>query len=950
MPSSRKQRVTHALAKLYRVIGDRTPHAARRPDLRTEHRSAEEALRDSEARFRGAFDYAAIGMALTCPDTGRWMRVNRALCEMLGYTEAELIDRPFQSLTHRDDLPANLALTRRALAGEIDRCEMEKRLIRKGGDPLWVAMSATVVRDARGAPQYFIAQFQDISERRRAEAALRESEARFRALYERAAVGIGVTDVDCHFLQANPAFCEIVGYTEEELRALTSTAITHPDDRAMQREGVARLLAGELRSQTLEKRYLRKDGSPVWVRVTVSVIHDQGGAPLHLIGVAEDLSERKRAEAALRESETRFAHVAANVPGMVYQYAYRPDGTMGYTFVSEGARTIFGVAPEAALRDPAALIDLIHPDERPQFLTLARNAAEALGSFRWEGRVVLRSGEERFVQIAARDQRLSDGSIVSDGLVMDVTEPHRAARRLEESEQRYRSLFDHNPDAVFSLDTDGRFLSANPACELVTGYPPEELLGRSFVPLIVPEDLETANATFRTTVGGTATYNQVAIRHRSGHRMEIGVTGLPIIVGGRVVGVFGIAKDLTATRALERQLRQAQKMEAVGRLAGGVAHDFNNLLTVIRSYSGFAIEQLPEHAPARADLAEVCKASDRAAVLTRQLLAFSRQQVLKPRRLDLNATVSSLTGMLRRLIGEDIRVETELAPAELNVLADPGQLEQVLVNLAVNARDAMPEGGTLRLRTEAVTVDERSVPERPGVVPGAYAALVVEDSGVGIEADALQKVFEPFYTTKGAGKGTGLGLATVYGIVRQSGGHVSAESTPGRGSRFTVLLPRVALAADAGTAASSAMVPPCGTETILLVEDDGSVRSAIRRQLERLGYTVREAANGRDALALAASPAERIDLVLTDVVMPELSGRALVERLAAHRPELRAVYMSGYTDDEIVRRGMAQPESVFLEKPFTFERLADVVRQALDAPGDAGRSRKPRRDDAVTGA
>ncbi|HEU4640973.1 MAG TPA: PAS domain S-box protein [Gemmatimonadaceae bacterium] len=938
MPSSRKQRVTDALARLYRLIGDHIPGTARYPDLRTEHRSAEEALRESEARFRGAFDYAAIGMALTCPDTGSWMRVNRALCDMLGYTEAELIGRPFPSLTHPDDLPANLEITRRALAGEIDRCEMEKRLIRKGGEVMWVSMSASVVRDERGAPLYFIAQFQDISERRRAEAALRESETRFRALYERAAVGIGVTDADGHFLQANPAFCEILGYTEAELRERTSIGITHPDDRPMQRESLARLLAGELRSETLEKRYMRKDGSAVWVRATVSVIRDHGGAPPRLIGVIEDLSERKRAEAALRESETRFAHVAANVPGMVYQYAYRPDGTTRFTFVSEGARTMFGVAPEAALRDPAALLDLVHPEDRPQMLTLAREAADALGSFRWEGRVVLRSGEERFIQIAARDQRLSDGSIVSDGLVIDVTEPHRAARRLEESEQRYRSLFDHNPDAVFSLDTEGRFVSANPACELVTGYPPDELLGRSFVPFVVPEDVDTATAVFRTTVGGTATYNQVAIHHRSGHRVELGVTGLPIIIGGRVVGVFGIAKDLTATRALEQQLRQAQKMEAVGRLAGGVAHDFNNLLTVIRSFSGFAMEQLPEHAPARADLAEVCKAADRAAVLTRQLLAFSRQQVLKPRRLDLNATVSSLTGMLRRLIGEDIHVETELASAELSVLADPGQLEQVLVNLAVNARDAMPEGGTLRLRTEAVSVDEESVPERPGIVGGAYAALVVEDSGVGIEADALPKVFEPFYTTKGTGKGTGLGLATVYGIVRQSGGYVHAESTPGRGSRFTVLLPRVAWAPDAGTTASSAMVPPRGTETILLVEDDESVRSAIRRQLERQGYTVREAANGRDALALATSPAERIDLVLTDVVMPELSGRALVERLAVHRPELRAVYMSGYTDDEILRRGMAQPGSTFLEKPFTFERLADVVRRALDAPSDAERS------------
>jgi PAS domain S-box-containing protein len=641
-----------------------------------------------------------------------------------------------------------------------------------------------------------------------------------------------------------------------------------------------------------------------------------------------------RAEAALRESEGRYTHIAANVPGMVYQFVYRADGSKEYTFVSEGVRTIFGVAPEDALRDPATLLDLVHPDDYPQFQALSLEAAATLGSFDWEGRVVLATGEERFIHVAARDQKLPDGSIASDGVVMDITELRQTARRLEESEQRYRSLFDRHPDAVYSLDLEGRFISVNPACAAVVGYVPEEMLGQSFAPLVAPEDLEMVTATFRANVGGASTHLEATILHRSGRRIQLAVTGMPITIDGRVVGVFGIAQDLTAQRELEAQLRQAQKLEAVGRLAGGVAHDFNNLLQVVQTYCSMASAQLPADAEVQSDLAEALKATKRATALTRQLLAFSRQQVLKPRRLDVNDTVTSVATMLRRIIGEDIRLETELAPAVWPVHADPGQLEQVLMNLAVNARDAMPGGGTLCLRTAAITIDERGARERPGLAPGQYAVLIVEDTGIGIAPAALPMIFEPFYTTKSHGKGTGLGLATVYGIVQQSGGYIYADSTLGAGTRLTVLLPRFEGSAAAAGKSFLLSAFPRGTETILLVEDDPDVRAVVRRQLEHLGYDVREATNGVEALGIATAPEERISLVLTDVVMPEMSGRALVEQLAAHRPDLRAVYMSGYTDDEILRRGLMQPEIAFLEKPFTLEHLADVVRRVLDEARD----------------
>ena len=713
---------------------------------------------------------------------------------------------------------------------------------------------------------------------------------------------LALLDRDGTLLHVNPAFERVTGWTAAEVVGVPLAELEH-------RHGAHCALAWQLSAP------------------------DPDGL---VYAVGHDVTEREATAVALRATETSYQHIAANVPGVVYQWVYRPDGTGGYTFVSEGARTLFGIDPEVALRTPTILIDLIHPDERPEFVARARAAAATLGPFRWEGPVVLPSGVVRDVQVVARAQRLPDGGAASDGLIIDITALKQATRRLEESEQRYRSLVEHNPDAVFSFDLEGHFLSANPACESVSGYAPEELLDKSFAPLLVPEDLERSFANFRMAASGTATRYEVRLRHRTGRTVWIGVTNVPILVGGQVVGVFGIAKDLTAQRALEERLRQAQKMEAVGQLAGGVAHDFNNLLMVIRSYGEFAAEAIPAGSGARDDLGEVLNAAGRAQELTRQLLAFGRKQVLRPRPVDVNRKVQNVVAMLRRVIGEDITLDAVLEPSPWPVVADPGQLEQVLMNLAVNARDAMPLGGTLRLRTENVTLRTAvpaATPGCPEVPAGSYAALVVEDTGVGIAPEVRAHIFEPFFTTRAVGKGTGLGLATVYGIVQQSGGYVTVESTPGVGSRFTVLLPAAELPNE--TAASPEPVAPAaeGRGTILLVEDEAGVRTVVRRTLERQGYAVYEAATGAEALrvaeASAASHGGLIDLVLTDLVMPEQNGRVLGERLAERWPELPVLYMSGYTDDEIFRRGLGDTGAAFLQKPFTPEQLGRAVRRAL---------------------
>jgi len=372
----------------------------------------------------------------------------------------------------------------------------------------------------------------------------------------------------------------------------------------------------------------------------------------------------------------------------------------------------------------------------------------------------------------------------------DVTERRIAEDRLRESEQRYRSLFDHHPDAVYSFDTEGRFTSANAACEGLSGYSPAELIGKPFAPLVVPENRRETLERFRAVMARVGTSYEETIIHKSGRRIPVAITALPIVVDDKVVGMYGIAKDLTARRELEGRLRQAQKMEAIGRLAAGVAHDFNNLLTIIQSCATMLTHELPSSSQGYADAQAILNASRRASGLTQQLLAFSRKQVLQPQRVDVNRQIAAFVAMLQRAIGDNIAIETQLSRDTWPVRADPGQLDRVLMNLGLNARDAMPDGGTLRLRTENIVLDRSSASENENLAPGSYVRIVVEDTGTGIDPDVLPNIFEPFVTTKPQGVGTGLGLSTAYGIVEQTGGAIHVATTPGRGSRFSVYLPR----------------------------------------------------------------------------------------------------------------------------------------------------------------
>jgi PAS domain S-box-containing protein len=529
--------------------------------------------------------------------------------------------------------------------------------------------------------------------------------------------------------------------------------------------------------------------------------------------------------------------------------------------------------------------------------------------------------------------------------VSRLVERARSEEALRESEERFRLTFAQAAVGLAHVNTAGRWLLVNQKLCDILGYSAEELSRLTFQQITYPGDLGETIANARTLLAGEIENYCVEKRYvrKDGSPVWVELTvSLARDFGGRPKYFIGVIEDISgrkqaeaALKRSEEQLRQSQKLEAIGRLAGGLAHDFNNILTAITGYSDLVLRRLGSVDPLRRSVEEIRRAAERAASLTHQLLAFSRKQMMQVKVLDLNAVVAEMESFLRRLIGEDIQLVTSLDPDLRRVKADPGQIEQVIMNLVVNARDAMPQGGRLRIETKDVSLSEPYLDDAGSVESGDYVVLSIADTGIGMNSEIKQKIFEPFFTTKEEGKGTGLGLAMVYGIVKQSGGSIRVHSEAGAGTTFMVYLPAVEEFVKAQSNGSRHIEAPGGTETVLLVEDEDMVRELVVEVLETEGYTVFSARRGAEALRLCAEQIMPINLLITDVVMPEMSGRELAEHLTARHPEIKVLFISGYTDDAIFRHGVQESNVAFLQKPFTTSELAAKVRSVLDA--DANR-------------
>jgi two-component system, cell cycle sensor histidine kinase and response regulator CckA len=791
---------------------------------------------------------------------------------------------------------------------------------RDTGAVRWVEARGRVIRDDAGRPVRMAGINVDITQRKVAE----EAVLNWQRAFEATGLGIAVADARTGILRTvNQAFAEQRGYTREEMAGRTVESLFTAAALPEALRNIRR--ADETGHAAFDTRHLRRDGSSFPVLVDLTSIRDESGVPASRVAHVQDITERRAAEDALRESEAtlRLALSVSNTGVWELDLA-----TKAVTWSPETLE-IMGVKDFAGTFE--AFTSQVHPDDLPPIL--GTPIPPAGGGFASEFRVIRPNGEIRWIFNYGTFRCGEDGRPTRLlGTVQDITERKRAAQSLMESEQRYRDITLSIGDAIYEVDAGGRYLHVSDKMPALLGYAPAEMEGRSFFEFAEAGEPDEGRSVFDKREA----FRDLEIWRlaKDGRRVCLEVTGVPRFnASGGFAGFLGTLSDVTARIAeskeresLSAQLQQAQKLESIGRLAGGIAHDFNNLLTVMNGYSDLALRDLHASDPLRPMLVEIRQAGERASQLTHQLLAFSRKQVSAPRPVDVDALIAESQNMLRRLIGEDVELVAQLGAGGAMVHADPGQLHQVLMNLVVNARDAMPKGGRLTIETGCLDAGLAELGPEAGEAAGACVRITVADTGSGMDDETKKRIFDPFFTTKAEGRGTGLGLSMVYGIVRQSGGAVTVDSVPGGGATFSIYLPVHGETGDAGSAATGAAQELRGGETILLVEDQEEVRLFAESALRSYGYRVISAASAAEALQIVEICAGQINLVLTDVVMPRMNGKALADRVKERIPEMPVLFMSGYAgetiDDQV-------SEEECIQKPFTPAGLARKIRGAL---------------------
>lgn len=784
---------------------------------------------------------------------------------VLGYTPEELIGRNVFGFIHPDDVEKTQQYFSEAIKQGSPTAPITYRARHK--DNSWrVLESVGKAFVESGRPQYVIVNSRDITEITRESDERRKSDQRLKMIFDSVGAGLGLFDRAGHAIECNSALERMLGYTTKELSRLSFIDYTHPDDINRCGKQLDRVKAGEIRSFEEEKRYIRKDGSTFWARLSVSRPSWKDSGEDTFIAVVEDNTERSLAAAALTEANERAINE--------YIRLLERLGTLGERL--------------AGAHDLGSIYDAVS-----EFI-VASVPCSAIYVSRYDHKSDSRTGLYLWYNDHGMPAAEMGPTPVGNG---PVGQAIKSGRTLIFND--FLDAIATRPSGIrYGYDDDSR----DPRSALVA---PLKIMGR----IIGAIEVQSYDPEAYTE------------EHATAMQMAAGLTA----------NAIENAELLEQTIAKAEQLRQAQKLESVGRLAGGIAHDFNNMLTAINGYSELTLRRLAPDDPLRRNVEEIKKAGERSAALTHQLLAFSRQQVLQPRIMEMNQAVEDVRVLLERLIGENVHLELNLASDAGLIEADPSQLTQVIMNLAVNSRDAMPEGGRLLIQTENVYLDEGYAAKHIGSRPGSFVMLAVSDNGVGMLEQTQKHIFEPFYTTKEVGKGTGLGLATVYGIVKQSGGYIWCYSEEGFGTTFKIYLPRVDKNAFEMEEERRTESVTTGNETILLVEDQELVRDLTTQLLKNCGYQVIQACNGEEALAICENASQKIDLLLTDIVMPKISGRQLVALVGPKRPGMKVLYMSGYTDDAIVQQGIIEPDSNFIAKPFTLTDLAHKVRQCLDA-------------------
>ncbi len=896
----------------------------------TERKQRERELRESEARWRSYLENAPFGV-FVADRQGRYVDVNPAACRMTGYSREELLSQHMTDMLppgSRED-----ALDHFGHLPERGTDVIEVPYRRADGEVRWWRVSATVLSEER-----FLGFNEDVTDRKLAEDSLRRERDRMGGYLDVAGVMLVALDREGRVMLLNRRGCEILGLEREEVLGRVWMDSFIPARYREMVRGIFREVAagGGSMYDEVEMPVLTAEGDERLVRWRNNVLRGPDGEVTSILSSGEDITDQRRVETALRKSEQELRAVVHRSP--VGIGITDSEGRMADC--NEALAAIVGYDRERVLE--MGFEPLTHPEdleaERALIGEVFRGERE---SYRIEKRYLHADGGEVWVDLV--------GSLVRDeageprlgfAFVQDVTDRKLYKERLEESEAKYRALVMQSADCLILHDLDGTIVDVNESACGKYGYSREELVGMRISDLDPRYDeiVETSGSLESVPRGRSVVFET---RHvdRGGTEFPVEVRLGSIEYGGRTL-IQGLVRDITERMRAEREreelrerLATSQRLESVGRLAGGVAHDFNNMLGVILGYVDLSLEQLEADSPVVDDLLQVRSAARHSADLTAQLLAFARRQTVAPAVLDLNGTVGSMLRMLERLIGEDVRLLWKPSGVSGTVVMDPSQLEQLLTNLVVNARDAVSAGGTITVGTgRAEVTGERAAEEGlPG--PGRYVALEVSDDGHGMPPEVLEHVFEPFFTTKEVGRGTGLGLATVYGIVKQNGGTVAVESEPGAGTRFSVLLPASDGAPSSGVRPAEAIPAGRRRGTILLVEDEEAILRLTDRMLQAMGYEVLAASSPREALRRAREHDGEVDLLLTDVVMPGMDGGRLSEAVLELYPAARVLYMSGYTADIISPHGVLEDGVGFLRKPFSRAELGRKVREALEGDG-----------------
>ncbi len=901
----------------------------------TERKKAEEALKKNEEKYRTFLEEMGEGY-IENDLKGNLTFINDAGCKLLGYTRDELLGmsylkyhRPVTAVRMKEIYQRIYRTGQPALFEEFE-------VVLKDGSTRFRQLNATLARDPSGRPTGFRTLVRDVTKRKKAEQALRESEEKYRTILETMGEGIFETDLRGNYTFVNDAACRLVGYERDEMIGNNFRMCHSPGTMLYLKEAYTRMYKTGKSEILMDYEAIRKDGSVRIHQANTALIRDHAGDIIGSRALVRDVTERKKAEESLRKSEEKYRTILETM-----EEAYVEIDLKGrYTFVNDAACRLVGRGRDEFIG--IQFRDIFAP-------RVAHYLQEVYGrilntgnpEFLIDHEMIHKDGSVR--NLEANVALIRDASGKSIGfrtLARDITQRKQAEEALKKSEERYRSILETMDEMYTENDLKGKYTFVNDAAWRLMGYnSPDELMERKFHLRHPPETIkrlfEVYSRVYKT--GKPEFISEYEVFRKDGSiRINEASVALMKDASGEPVGFRTLARDVTERKKteeekarIEEQLAQAQKMESVGRLAGGVAHDFNNMLTVILGYAELIKSRLPRGDPMLADMLEIEKAAGRSRDLTHQLLAFSRKEIIEPRSIDLNGLIKGAQKMLARLIEEDIDLRFYPGTDLWKIRIDPSQMEHLLINLAANARDAISDRGKLTIETENVHLNEAYCKMHPEFAPGYYVLLGVSDDGIGMDKETMKHLFEPFFTTKETGRGTGLGLATAYGIVKQNDGFINVYSEPGRGTTFKIYIPK-SMEEEVAKDEAEEAVPAHTTGTVLLVEDDDLVRAMTTEMLEVIGYTVIATGTPEEALSFFEKDKARVDLLLTDVVMPQMSGRELSERIESIRPGVKVLFMSGYTTNVIAHRGVLDEGVHFIQKPFSMSDLARKVRDALN--------------------